>query len=163
MASVDYFLEIDGIKGESQDAKHKGKIDVQSWSWGESNSGSHSAGGGGGAGKVNMQDFHFTMHMSSATPNLLLACASGDHIKKAQLICRKAGKEQQEYLTIDFDDLMISSYQTGGSAGASMLPIDQISFNYSKIKMTYKPQKADGSLDSPKTAGWDLKKNQKAG
>ena len=47
---------------------------------------------------------------------VLAACATGEHIKKAQLVCRKAGKEQQEFLTIKFEDLLISSYQTGGSA-----------------------------------------------
>ena len=31
MALVDYFLKIDGIEGESQDATHKGEIDVVSW------------------------------------------------------------------------------------------------------------------------------------
>ena len=36
MAAFDYFLKLDGIPGESVDAKHKGEIDVLSWSWGES-------------------------------------------------------------------------------------------------------------------------------
>ena len=36
MAAFDYFLKLDGIPGESTDAKHKGEIDVLSWSWGES-------------------------------------------------------------------------------------------------------------------------------
>ena len=35
----------------------------------------------------------------------MLACASGEHLKKAVLTCRKAGKEQQEYLKITFDDV----------------------------------------------------------
>ncbi len=34
MALFDAFLKIDGIKGESADAKHKGEIDVMSFSWG---------------------------------------------------------------------------------------------------------------------------------
>lgn len=33
-AAVDYFLKIDGIEGESQDAAHRGQIDLESWSWG---------------------------------------------------------------------------------------------------------------------------------
>ncbi len=32
--AVDYFLEIDGVEGESTDAGHKGEIDVLSFSWG---------------------------------------------------------------------------------------------------------------------------------
>ena len=56
MATVDYFLKIDGIDGESTDNKHKNEIDVLSWSWGETQSGTMAGGGGGGAGKVAMQE-----------------------------------------------------------------------------------------------------------
>lgn len=161
MAHVDYFLKIDGIDGESQDKKHKNEIGLESWSWGESQGGTHSSGGGGGAGKVSMQDFHFVMKINKASPKLLLACAGGDHIKKAVLTCRKAGKDQQEFLKYTFSDLLISSYQTGGSGHGDIVPTDQISFNYAKIEVEYKPQKADGTLDAAVTAGWDLKQNVK--
>src|SRR5260370_38577759 len=102
MAAVDYFLKLDGIPGESTDSKHKNEIDIESWSWGQANSGSHAYGGGGGAGKVSMHDFSFTMRINKASPKLFLACATGQHIKGAILTCRKAAKEQQETLKINF-------------------------------------------------------------
>jgi type VI secretion system secreted protein Hcp len=154
--AVDYFLKIDGIKGESHDSKHKDEIDLVSWSWGETQTGSHAAGGGGGSGKVSMQDFHFVMHANLASPKLLLACANGEHIKEASLVCRKAGKDQQEYLKIKFNDLLVSSFQTGGSSGGEV-PMDQISVNYTKIEYSYAKQKPDGSLDGPVKAGYDIK------
>jgi type VI secretion system secreted protein Hcp len=159
MASVDYFLKLNGIDGESADHKHKASIDVESWSWGETQSGTMAH--GGGAGKVSMQDFHFVMKMNKATPKLMLACASGEHIKDATLTCRKAGKDQQEFLKIKFTDLLVSSYQTGGSAAGEVVPMDQISMNYSKIEFEYKEQKADGSLGGTEKAGWDVKANKK--
>jgi len=161
MAAVDYFLKIDGIPGESSDSKHKGEIDVEQWSWGEANAGNMAHGGGGGAGKVQMQDFNFVMRENKASPLLMLACAQGQHIKSAQLTCRKAGTDQQEFLTIKFTDLLVSSFATGGSANGDVVPVDQISLNFAKIEYEYKPQKADGTLDSPAKAGWDLKLNQK--
>jgi type VI secretion system secreted protein Hcp len=161
MAAVDYFLKIDGIEGESQDSKHKNEIEVQSWSWGASQSGTMAAGGGGGAGKVAMQDFHFVMSVNKATPKLILACAGGDHIKKAILTCRKAGTDQQEYLVYTFSDLLVSSYQTGGSSHSGVTPTEQISMNYAKMEVEYKEQKADGTLAGPIKSGWDLKANKK--
>ncbi|HEV8290427.1 MAG TPA: type VI secretion system tube protein Hcp [Tepidisphaeraceae bacterium] len=158
---VDYFLKIEGVDGESHDDKHKGEIDVESWSWGESQSGTHSGGGGGGAGKVSMQDFHATMKMNKATPKLMLACANGEHFPKATLTCRKAGKEQQEYFKIIMSDLLVSSYQTGGSAGADMVPIDQFSLNFAKIEFEYKEQDAKGNLGAAIKSGYDLKANKK--
>ncbi len=160
MAAVDYFLKIDGIDGESTDSKHKGEIDIESWSWGETQSGSHSSGGGGGSGKVSMQDFHFVMQHNKASPKLMLACATGEHIKKAVLTCRKAGKDQQEFLKITLSDVLVSSYQTGGSGGADIIPQDQISLNFAKIEHEYKEQKADGTLGAPVKAGYDVKQNK---
>jgi type VI secretion system secreted protein Hcp len=160
MAAVDYFLQISGIEGESTDDKHKGFLDVDSWSWGETQTGPHTAGGGAGVGKVSMQDFHFTTRTSKASPKLFLACASGQHFKEAKLVARKAGKAQQEFLTWTFSDLLVSSYQTGGSEAGDMLPLDQVSLNFAKIRIEYKAQKADGSLDAAITAGWDAKANK---
>jgi type VI secretion system secreted protein Hcp len=160
MAAVDYFLKIDGIQGESLDSKHKGEIQLESFSWGETNLGTAPSGGGGGAGKVQMQDLHFVMQINKASPKLMLACASGKHIKQAVLTARKAGKTQQEFLVFKFTDVLVSSYQTGGSQHAEVLPMDQVSFNFARIELEYRPQKADGSLDSPIKAGWDLKTNK---
>ena len=157
--SVDMFLKIDGVKGESADAKHKDEIDVESWSWGETNAGSPSPGGGGGAGKVQFQDFHFVMRLNRASPSLAKACATGKHIKLATLTVRKAGKAQQEYLIFKFHDLLISSYQSGDSEG-SVAPLEQLSFNYAKVEMEYKPQKPDGTLGGPETFKYDLKANK---
>jgi len=161
MAAVDYFLKINGISGESLDDKHKDEIQLESWSWGETNAGSHAAGGGGGAGKVNMHDFSFTMPVNKATPLLFQACATGKHIPDATLVCRKAGTQQQEYLKIKFTDLLVSSYQTGGSSG-DVIPMEQVAFNFSKIEFTYAPQNKDGSLGAAIVKNYDLKA-QKAG
>ncbi len=160
MAAVDYFLKLEGIQGESHDHKHKDEIDIQSWSWGESNSGTFESGGGGGAGKVSMQDFHFTMHSNKASPKLMLACATGEHIKTAQCTARKAGKQPMEYLIIKFTDLLVSSYQTGGSGSSNVLPVDQISMNFSKVEFKYTQQNADGTPGPNVSAGYDVKQNK---
>lgn len=155
--AVDYFLKIDTVDGESHDSKHKGEIDLESWSWGATQPGAHAAGGGGGAGKVSMQDFHFTMKVNKASPKLMLACATGQHLKSAVLTCRKAGKEQQEYMKVTLSDLLVSSYQAGGSSGGEVVPIDQISLNFAKIEVEYKEQSATGTLGAAIKAGYDLK------
>jgi type VI secretion system secreted protein Hcp len=163
MAAVDYFLKIEGVDGESTDDKHKGEIDVESFSWGEtlSPAGTTGGGAGGGAGKVAMQDFHFVMKVSKASPKLMLACASGQHLKQAVLTARKAGKDQQEFLRWTFADLLVTSYQTAGSEQGEAVPTDQISLNFAKIQVEYRPQGADGKLAPPVTAGWDLKASKK--
>lgn len=161
MAHVDFFLKIEGVPGESTDSKHKGEIDVESWSWGATNAGDSAVRGGMGSGKVAMQDFHFVMKVNKASPKLMEKCATGEHIGKAVMVCRKAGGEQQEFLTVTMTDLLVSSYQTGGAGASDIVPTDQISINFSKIEFEYKEQTAKGTLAGSVKAGYDLKANKK--
>lgn len=110
------------------------QIEVMSWSWGMTQTAGIPGGdGGGGAGKVQMQDFHFTKKIDRASVTLFEACAKGQHFPTATLTARKAGGGQQEYLIVKFSDLIVSSYQTGGSEGA--LPTESISISFENIQL----------------------------
>ena len=91
----------------------------------------------------------------------MLACASGEHIKSATLTCRKAGKDQQEFLKFTISDLLVSSYQAGGSNSSDIIPQDQFTLNFGKIEMEYKEQASDGTLKGPIKTGWNVKENKK--
>ncbi len=151
------------INGESVEKGFEKQIQVLSWSWGATQTGSFAHGSGGGSGKVSMQDFHFTMQMCTASPALLLNCATGQHISQATLTARKSGNkaEQQKFLVINFYDLLISSYQTGGANASDGLPIESVSFNYSKMDLEYFVQDEKGVTKSAGKNGYDLKKNTK--
>ncbi len=158
--AVDYFLKLDGIDGESTDNKHPKEIDVDSWSWGELQSGTFAFGGGAGAGKVSMQDFQFVAKFSRASPKLMLACATGKHIKSARLAARRTGQGQQDYLTFTFLDVLVSSYQTGGSEASGLVPVDQVSLAFAKIEVEYKTQQPNGTLVVAGQFRYDLKLNK---
>jgi type VI secretion system secreted protein Hcp len=158
--AVDMFLQLDGIKGESKDHKHKGEIDIMSFSWGMSQTGSFGVGGGGGAGKVNVQDLSVMKKVDVASTSLMLACASGKHVPKAILTIRKAGDKPLEYLKITMEDLLISSVQSSGSGGGE-IPMESLSLNFNKVKMEYTEQDKTGAAQKPVLFGWDVKANQK--
>jgi type VI secretion system secreted protein Hcp len=159
--AVDMYMKIDEAKGESKADGHKDEIDVLAWSWGESNSGSFHIGGGGGAGKVNMQDFSFTKYVDKASPNLLLFCANGKHLAKAELVCRKAGEKALEYLKITLTEVLVSSYSTGGSGGEDRLT-ENVSLNYAKIEFEYTEQDDKGGKGKAIKVGWDMQEQKKA-
>ena len=150
------FARIGTIKGESQDAKHKDEIEVLSWSWGVSQSGTMAHGGGGGAGKASFHDFNFTHHVDKASPLLMKACATGQHLKDATITLRKAGKGQQEYLIITMTDILVSSVSTGVSAEGGST-IEGVVLAFAKVDLEYKPQKPDGSLGGGLHFKYDLK------
>jgi type VI secretion system secreted protein Hcp len=159
--AIDMFLKFEGkIEGESQDAKHKGEIDVLAWSWGVSNSGSFHTGGGGGAGKANFQDISITKWVDKATNVLLLFCANGGHFSKARLTVRKAGETPLEYITIDMTKVLITSVSTGGSGGEDRLT-ENVTLNFAEVALNYVAQKDDGTGDAPRPFTWDIAGNLK--
>ena len=157
MAS-DIFAKIGDIKGESLDDKHKDEVEVLSWSWGVAQSGSLSHGGGAGAGKVSFNDFNFTHQIDKASPVLLKACATGEHIKEATITVRKAGKGQHEFLIIKMNDIIVTSVSSSGSADAATTA-ESVALQFAKVALEYTPQKSDGSLDAALHFKYDIKSN----
>ena len=156
MKGIAYYLKLDGIPGESTAVQHKDEIDLLSFSWAESQA-APAAGGGGGTGKVEFSSLHATAHSSKASPLLLLACANGKHIKEAVLTAarkKKKGKTQ-DFLVIKLVDVLVSAYSIAGEQDS--YPVDHFDLNFSKLEVEYTPTNADGSLDAPVKAGWDLK------
>ncbi len=154
MAS-DIFAKIGDIKGESLDDKHKDEVEVLSWSWGVSNS-SSMAHGGGGAGKASFNDFNFIHRIDKASPVLLRACATGEHIKEATITARKAGKGQQEYLIIKMNDVIITSVHPSGSGDEAAIA-ESVALQFAKVDLEYRRQKTDGTLEAGLHFKYDIK------
>jgi type VI secretion system secreted protein Hcp len=153
------FAKLGDIKGESLDSKHKDEVEVLSWSWGVSNAGTVRAGGGAGSGKATFADLNFTHHIDKASPLLLKACATGQHLKEAIITVRKAGKGQQELLIIKMSDVIITSVNPSGAADAAATA-EHVALQFAKVDLEYKPQKVDGSLDAGLHFKYDLKANR---
>ena len=154
----DIFAKIGDIKGESVDSKHKDEIELLSWSWGVSRSGSGSSGGGAGAGKAHFNDFSFTHKIDKASPLLLKACATGQHLKEATITRRKAGKGQQEFLVIKMNDVLVTSVAESDDGGSSQ--VETVTLAFAKVDVEYRPQKSDGSLDAGIHFKYDIKANK---
>jgi type VI secretion system secreted protein Hcp len=150
----DIFAKLGDIKGESLDDKHRDEIEVLSWSWGVTNAGAKGAGGAGRGGKATFQDLSFTHKIDRASPVLMQACATGVHLKEATITHRKAGKDQQEYLIIKMDDVIISAVTEGESEGGNL---ETVNLAFAKVDLEYRPQKPDGSLDAGIHFKYDLK------
>ena len=156
--ATDTFAKIGDIKGESTDDKHKDEVEMLSWSWGLSNtSGGLGPGSGGAGGKPSLQDLQFTHVIDKASPRLMTACATGQHIKDATITARKADRGQKEYLIIKMNDVVITSVAL---ASAGDPPVESVTLQFAKIDLEYKPQKPDGSLEAAVFFKYDVKANK---
>jgi type VI secretion system secreted protein Hcp len=148
---VDYFLKIEGIDGESQDAKHPDEIRIEHFTLNVVNRGRR---GDYGVGKPVHDDAYFIADVDQSYPKMRLAAATGETIPKAVLTSRKAGKYQQDYLRITFTDVLVTSCKI--ESGEKEVPLMEFTLSFVKKQIEYKEQKQDGSLGGAMTAMVDL-------
>ena len=112
--------------------------------------------------------------MDVGSISILLACASGSHIKDATFTFRHAGTGYEFYkVTLD-DVAVVAITQRAGvgdqyplsftalNAGAdSSGMLDEVTLAYTKIRWKYVPQKPDGSMGTPIKGGWDVQMGKK--
>lgn len=161
MAS-DVYLQIDGIKGESQDSKHKDWIECASVHWGvhQPKSATASTGGGHTAERAELKEVAFTKVADLASPILMQYCAMGKTLPKAKFEFMRAdgNGEPIKYFEIELENVLIGGVEPGIEPGS--LLDEHISLKYSKIKWRYTQQKIGGGVGGSTIGGWDLATNR---
>lgn len=144
--AIDIFAKLGDIKGESQDARHKDEIEVQSLSWGVTAVSGGGGGAGGGAGKPSFHDLSFVHRIDRSSASLMKACATGQHLREGTISQRKAGQGQQDYLIITLKKVRITSVTI--ETERERPDVETVTLRFGEIALEYKPQKPDGSLDA---------------
>ena len=158
---ADFYLKIDRIDGESTAKGFEKWIELTSFSWGLSQGGAGGGGGGGSAGKVSVQDFHFVASTALQSPPLMCAAGTGEKFFKVVFAARRSGEVQAaDFLKIQLSEVLVSSYQIGGTDGGEDVPSDQVSLSFRKIQMDVSQQGADGTPTN-RTCTYDVKTNSK--
>lgn len=134
------FLEIQGIKGDSTDSKHKDWVAVESYSHKMSMpvGGTRNAHGVNVTGGADHEDFVIVKRLDVASPLLAEHCCSGKNIPQAKLeLCRESGNKET-FMVYTFKNLVVSSVKPLGSLDdKNPLPLEEISLRYSEINWEY--------------------------
>lgn len=160
--AVNIHIKIDSIPGMSMIEGFADQIQIESFSWGMNQTTNFSASAGGGAGKVAVSDLSFVHMIDKASPKLIMACCTGQHIKEAILTCRKVdGNAGVDFLKITMTDVLISGVTPSGS-NAGDTPTESVSLAFAEFKVEYQEQdnkgaKKGGVID----AKFSIQKNKK--
>ena len=153
------FLKLDGIEGESRDARHAKEIDVTSWSLGVTNAGSGhgggGGGGGGGAGRATFTDLSVSKLVDRASPALMLAVASGRHVRSGRLTVTGGGPRPVEYLVVDLEDVLVTACLLADAVDPDR-PVENVALGFGQIHVAYTQQSATGGMGSVSEFTWDL-------
>ena len=160
--AIDVYLQIDGIKGESMDDKHKDWIECTSVNWGVSQprSATASTGGGHTAERCVHEEVEFTKLADLASPILLQTCSAGKTIPKAKLEFMRADGQGDriKYFEIELENVLIGSVMPRVEEGAIIQEV--VGLKFSKIKWKYTQQKVTGGAGGNTSGGWDLATNK---
>lgn len=97
------------------------------YSWGASNSGAVS-GGGAGAGRVSVQDISITRLTDAQSPQIFRTLATGQHLPFVEI---ETGTTK-----FRFEDVIVSSFSTGGPLENKYPRSDNVTFNFGKVTYT---------------------------
>lgn len=159
--AFDAFIKINGIEGESADAKHSGWIEVMSCDVKVSQNISDTASSAGGASteRTDLFDFGFVKQLDRASPKLALACADGTHINSIVIEFCRAGTEKIKFMEYKLTNCIISEV---AMVAQGDFPAEKVKINYGKIEWSYTQQRRAGGGSSGNVAtGWDKQKNCK--
>ena len=159
--AIDVYLQIDGIKGESQDDRHKDWIECTTVHWGllQPHSATASTGGGHTAERAELRDITFSKLADSSSPALMQHCAMGRTLPKAKFEFMRADGQGNaiKYFEIELENVLIGAIDPGIEAGA--LLSESVSLKFSKVKWTYTQQTIGGGAGGSTVGGWDLAAN----
>lgn len=161
--AADVYLQIEGIKGESQDEKHRDWIEVASIDWGvaQPTAGTVSTAGGHTISRAVFDAVRFTKVVDLSSPKLMELCAQGKTLPKAKLeFFRADGSGPVKYYEVLLENVLISANKKS-FAGSGLL-LDQFTLHFSRIVEKYTQQKIGGGVGGSTAGGWDLASNKQA-
>jgi type VI secretion system secreted protein Hcp len=160
--SIDVYLQIEGIKGESADTSHIGWIELTSANWGvtQPRSATASTGGGHTAERCEHRTLAFSKLADVSSPVLMQTCSMGKTIPKVKIECMRADSEGSriKYYEVELENVMISSIDQAVHEGTILH--DVIGLRFSKVKWKYTQQKIAGGAGGNTSGGWDLASNK---
>ncbi|GAB3437861.1 type VI secretion system tube protein Hcp [Massilia solisilvae] len=162
--AIDVYLQIEGIKGESQDDKHKDWIEASGvrWSIFQPRSASASTAGGHTAERVEMSDISFTKMADLSTPILAQYCAMGKTIPKAVFEFMRADGDGKPicYFRIELKNVIIASVAPSIEGGHILH--ESIGLKFAEVVYKYTQQKIGGGAGGNTAGGWNLAANKVA-
>lgn len=162
--ACDVYMQIDGIKGESQDERHKTWIEVFGvhWSIHQPRSATASTAGGHTAERAELKEVTFHKLADLSSPILMQTCAMGKTIPKVVFEFMRADGNGTPicYFKMELQNVLIGGVEPAIEPGS--LLGEHVSLKYSKILWKYTQQMVAGGAGGSTVGGWDLAANKVA-
>jgi type VI secretion system secreted protein Hcp len=157
-SASDLFLKLNGIEGSSTDERHAKEIELESYSQ-SVQSGATFGFGANAAGKASCGDIVVSKKIDLSSPALIMKVLTGTRVPDGKVTFRRAGKEMQEYYTVQLTDIIVTSVEQADAAVAGSTVREIVKLKARQFRFSYRDQKPDGSLGPVQTFGFDCVSN----
>jgi type VI secretion system secreted protein Hcp len=153
------YVNFGDIGGESEDIDHEGWINLLSFKQGQYIPASSIGAAAGRATSV-FEEIALKKELDKSSPKLAEAVSLGRVFPKVQIHVTRALSDgtRVTYYVYELANAVLTSYRIRGSTRDDV-PLDDISLNFERIKVTYTKFDGSGRYESIVEYGWDVARN----
>jgi len=155
------YIKFDGIDGEAQDKDHKNWSDLASFS-----QAIHKPGSGTGAtrrrGDVVLEDIVCVKELDKSSPKLAEAVCKGRVFPKVEIHVTASYTDSGRvtYYAYELKNVQVVSYDISGSGQSEDVPMENLSFNFEEIKVTYTENDSKGKKKGNIEYTWKVEEGE---
>ena len=156
------FIKFEGVDGESKEQAHDKWSDLLSFSQPIHKPGSGGTGQSRRRGDVVLEDIVCTKELDKASPKLAESICKGKVFPKVEieLTASTTDEGRVTYYKYELKNVLVTSYNVGGSGQAEDVPVEEFSLNFEEIKTTYTEVDSAGNSKGDVEYGWKVEEGK---
>lgn len=156
------YIKFDGVDGEALDKDHKNWSDLASFGQALHQPGSGATGATRRRGDVILDDITCSKELDKASPKIAESVCKGKVFPKVEIHMTASTTDAGRitYYAYELKNVMVTSYNIGGSGQSEDVPMEDFSLNFEEIKVTYTEADSAGKKKGNVEYSWKVEEGQ---
>ena len=156
------YIKFDGVDGEVLDKDHQKWSDLLSFGQAVHQPGGAGTGATRRRGDVVLEDITCTKELDKASPKIAESICKGKVFPKVEihLTASYTDAGRVTYYAYELTNVLVTSYNIGGSGQAEDVPTEEFSLNFEQIKVTYTEADNKGSTKGKVEYSWKVEEGE---
>ncbi|MBC8871641.1 MAG: type VI secretion system tube protein Hcp [Planctomycetes bacterium] len=152
------YIKFDGVDGEAQDKDHKKWSDIVSFTQAVHKPMGGATGATRRRGDVVLEDIGVVKELDKASPKIAESVCKGKVFDKVEIHVTASYTDSGRitYYAYELKNVLVTSYNIGGSGQAEEVPTEEMSLNFEEIKVTYTECDATGKKKGNVEYSWKV-------
>ncbi|MCO8121106.1 type VI secretion system tube protein Hcp [Stieleria sp. TO1_6] len=156
------YIKFDGVDGECKDKDHKGWSDLASFGQAIHQPGGGATGATRRRGDVILDDIACSKELDKSSPKIAESVCKGKVYPKVEIDVTASYTDagRVTYYRYELTNVLVSSYNIGGSGQSESVPMEDFSLNFEEIKVTYTENDSKGKKKGNVEYSWKVEEGE---